>query len=145
MNGWAAGQIPVQDNTPPFSKRCDKACTAGASKNLANNLLAAFDSKACAKSGQPCRQEAARQGGERPQPANKEFTPPLVGWSGWERSLPLRNGGAVFSGIGRAIINAATQITQHRLAAPHRSGEIAAQLDLMAFALQFSSHGGRYP
>jgi hypothetical protein len=48
-NGWADAQIPVQDNTPPFSNRRAMDCTAGAFEMSANNVPVADDDAFCGK------------------------------------------------------------------------------------------------
>ena len=61
--------MPVQDNTPPFSRHRARDCTAGAFETLANNSLAAAIVKSCAKQGQGRRRTKASQGA-KPKAAN---------------------------------------------------------------------------
>src|SRR6266566_6416545 len=63
--GCAAPLIPAQDNTPPFSKRRARDCTAGVSETLANNSLVAAISKSCAKLAEVRRDLEARQGSSK--------------------------------------------------------------------------------
>src|SRR5262252_4711768 len=55
--------MPAQDNTPPFSRRRARTCTAGVSETAANKLLVAGIAKTCAKPRQHCRTLDARQPG----------------------------------------------------------------------------------
>jgi Domain of unknown function (DUF4160) len=61
--------MPLQDNTPPFSRRRARDCTAGAFDTLANNSLAAAILKSCAKQEQRRRRTKSSQGG-KPRVAN---------------------------------------------------------------------------
>src|SRR5262245_57021670 len=60
-NGWADWATPVQGNTPPFSRRCARDCTAGACLTRANNSLVAVIGESCAKRGQGRRGQDRRQ------------------------------------------------------------------------------------
>lgn len=48
-NGCAGGQTPAKDNTPPFSSRRARDCTAGVSRTRSNNSLVAETWESCAK------------------------------------------------------------------------------------------------
>src|SRR6267142_502270 len=56
--------MPVQDNTPPFSRRRAKVCTAGVSETAANKLLVAGIAKSCAKPRQHYSPSRLSQSGD---------------------------------------------------------------------------------
>src|SRR5471032_2453649 len=60
-NGCADAQIPVQDNTPPFSNRRARDCTAGAFEMSANKLPVADDGAFCGKRRQVRSETSWRQ------------------------------------------------------------------------------------
>ena len=55
--------MPEHDNTPPFSNRRARACTAGVRETRANNSLVAVIEASCAKRGQSRSQRVRRQDG----------------------------------------------------------------------------------
>src|SRR5436190_17286614 len=62
-NGCADWAMPEHDNTPPFSNRRARACTAGVRETRANNSLVAVIEASCAKRGQSRSQRVRRQDG----------------------------------------------------------------------------------
>src|ERR1041385_1084086 len=70
--------MPLQDNTPPFSRRRARACTAGVSETAANKLLVAGISRSCAKPIKHCRTLGARQPGDERRSANFAITSKLL-------------------------------------------------------------------